>query len=604
MATLTTSYQKIGTSGTVSFGGASAYLELYAKYNSQSIPNNTTEWRIYARLVVNSGYIGEYTGATLSLSGDGISSSQNLGTGNFRTQDLGDAVNGTVTHNTDGTKSVSASATVTFRAWSKSITVSGSATLPTIPRYANITSFTVSKRDETSVKYNFTADASINYAKYSTDNGSTWHDLPTSNVVSGLSANTTYNFKLQVRRTDSGLWTTSNTVQQTTYNYPYCTSSPNLILGNNLHLTFYNPLSRSIRIYIIGADGTEYGGDTITGTSIDGYAGTGWLNWWYSTIPNAKSGKYQVKVVYGNIIRTRNNGNTYTIKGTETPIFSNFEYYDNDGTITPLTNDNQILVNGNSDCIFTISVANKAEGQKSATITKYICQWGTGSSEVAYSSTEDVSQHVYDNTGGVLKVTAVDSRGLTTTVTKNITYVPYVSAVINNVETQRKDGVDAKTYLKAKFTIYNGSWNASDNESFINRLKYVGYSVYINNEWSQYYDITQDVLNNASISTSGNTKSYSVDFNDEIELHANGSSGGFTVGAEYQIRFLIKDGNETVVFTPYSYQALYDTDVSDGTVAICLHKDYNGIYHLGLNGMSDDNWLISIDGVGIIRKKT
>ena len=602
--TLTTSYQKIGTSGTVAFGGARAYLELYAKYNSQSIADNNTNWSIEARLVVTTGYIGDYTGVTLSLSGDGISSSQNLGTGDYRSRTLGSA-SGTTGHSSSGTKSVSASSTVTFKAWGKSISVSGSADLPTIPRYANITSFSVSKRDETSVKYNFTADATLDYAKYSTDNGSTWHDLPTSNVVSGLSANTTYNFKLQVRRADSGLWTTSGTVQQTTYNYPYCTSSPNFTLGNNLTLNFYNPLSRSIKIYIIGADGTQNGGDTITGTSLSGYSNSSWVNWWYSTIPNAKSGNYQVKVVYGNITRTRNNGNTYTINENNCkPIFTDFEYYDNDFRITPLTGDNQILVNGKSDCIFTIPVANKAEGQKSATITKYICQWGTGSSEVAYSSTEDVSQHVYDNTGGVLKVSAVDSRGLTTTVTKNITYIPYIDAIINTLETQRKDGVDAKTYLKGKFTIYSGSWNASDDVDSINRLKYVGYSVYINDAWSEYYDITSEVLNKSVITVNGNNKIYEFDFDDEIELHANGSSGGFTVGTEFQIRFLIKDGDATTIFTPYSYQALYEVHVTDGTVAMCLHKDSNGIYHIGLNGMSDDDWLISIGGVGIIRQKT
>ena len=148
--TLTTSYQKIGTSGTVSFGGTRAYLELYAKYNSQSIPNNNTNWSIEARLVVSNGYIGEYTGATLSLSGDGISSTQSLGTGNFTSRTLGSA-SGTTGHNADGSKSVSASASITFRAWGKSISVSGSADLPKIPRYATITSFNVSKRDETSI---------------------------------------------------------------------------------------------------------------------------------------------------------------------------------------------------------------------------------------------------------------------------------------------------------------------------------------------------------------------------------------------------------------------------------------------------------------------
>ena len=203
-------------------------------------------------------------------------------------------------------------------------------------------------------------------------------------------------------------------------------------------------------------------------------------------------------------------------------------------------------------------------------------------------------------TGNILKIQAIDSRGLSTTVTKTITNIPYVSPFINNISTQRHDGVDSKTYLAGKFTIYNGSWDASNDANSMNRLKYVGYSVYINGAWSNYYDITSEILNAATETVVDNNKVYEFDYNDEIQIHANGSSGGFAIGTEYQIRVLIKDGDNSYVFTPTTYQALATANVTDGVVATCLHKDSNNLYHFGFNCMSDNNYMLIANDVPLL----
>ena len=129
-----------------------------------------------------------------------------------------------ITHNNDGSKSINFS----FSVWDNvsasylpgSASGSGSMALSNIPRYTNITSFTVSKRNETSVSVSFTTSDEVDYIWYSKDNGSNWADLPISNIISGLSPDTTYNFKIRVRRRDSQLTTDSNTVSQTTYKVP------------------------------------------------------------------------------------------------------------------------------------------------------------------------------------------------------------------------------------------------------------------------------------------------------------------------------------------------------------------------------------------------
>jgi len=99
-------------------------------------------------------------------------------------------------------------------------------TLDTIPRYTSITNFAVSKRNETSFTFNWSTADTIDYAWYSTDNGSNWTGYDVTDgtsgsfTVSGLSPNTTYQCKLRVRRKDSQLTTDSSVVSQTTNAVP------------------------------------------------------------------------------------------------------------------------------------------------------------------------------------------------------------------------------------------------------------------------------------------------------------------------------------------------------------------------------------------------
>ena len=117
MATLTKSYQKIGEGSVKTFGSTKARIDLYAKYNEQSIVNNQTNYSVEARLVITSGsYIGEYTGTSLTLKGNGFNTTKSCGTGNFKSQTLG-SVSGTTTHASNGSNTVNCSASITFSTW-------------------------------------------------------------------------------------------------------------------------------------------------------------------------------------------------------------------------------------------------------------------------------------------------------------------------------------------------------------------------------------------------------------------------------------------------------------------------------------------------------
>lgn len=127
---LTDIFQNIGTGDTVVYGGSAGHLELWAKYNSKDVANNRTNVTVELRLVIDYGYIGNYQATYWSISGD-LSNSGNLGSGDYRSRTLGSAT-GNITHNADGTKSVSFSGSFNPTAWGYSMGVSGSATLPNL----------------------------------------------------------------------------------------------------------------------------------------------------------------------------------------------------------------------------------------------------------------------------------------------------------------------------------------------------------------------------------------------------------------------------------------------------------------------------------------
>lgn len=138
MATLTKNFQRIGIGSSVQFGYATGYLELWAKYNSQDIAKNTTNYTVELRLVVSGGDIGNYQATNYSLSATGLTtSSGNLGGGDYTSRTLA-SITGNVVHDDKGEKSISSSGAFNPTAWGYGLSVSGSATLPKIPRVSDV----------------------------------------------------------------------------------------------------------------------------------------------------------------------------------------------------------------------------------------------------------------------------------------------------------------------------------------------------------------------------------------------------------------------------------------------------------------------------------
>lgn len=140
MAILTKDFQVIAVGPTQYFGNVPAHLELLSKYASQNIETNKTIYEVQLHLVVDFSYIGNYQSTPYSINVTGTPSSKtgDAGSGDYSSRII-EGITTEVEHNADGTKSVSMSGSLNFTAWGQTLTVSGSADLPTIPRASSLT---------------------------------------------------------------------------------------------------------------------------------------------------------------------------------------------------------------------------------------------------------------------------------------------------------------------------------------------------------------------------------------------------------------------------------------------------------------------------------
>lgn len=162
----------------------------------------------------------------------------------------------------------------------------------------------------------------------------------------------------------------------------------------------------------------------------------------YSKIPNATSGVGNIRTTtYYNGVQVR----SYTRKSftayvtNSNPTFTAFTYKDNNTTTSSLTGNNQLQIQNKSNLILTLTAAIP---KNSATINKYIA---TINGKAYESTSTTINIGAITKAGTLsLEVKAVDSRGLTTSINKNITVVSYIEpSYIVNVT--RKNNYEKET---------------------------------------------------------------------------------------------------------------------------------------------------------------
>lgn len=664
------------TSGRVESNVGGNYSKFYVNWQqvSQSTANNSTtiNWQAGLYTGTSSSHDFWYSNAVkitnVTINGQTVSTGgtwSNIKTGGDN-QLLSNSI--TIPHNSDGTKTFSISIT----GWlygSGNKSGSGSFTLTNIPRKTSITSFSVSKRSETTFTFSWSTADTVDYVWYSTNNGSSWTGYDVTDgtsgnfVVSGLSANTNYKCKIKARRKDSQLesdpsttvsqttyaaptqslksktetsitmnwsvdstanyiwyskdnganWTAVGTVNatsgsytisglsaNTTYNiktrvrrslasttydttnlpvttYPYPSivengvSKTDLKIGQSQTVTLNNPLSRNVTVYMKqnNTSGTTLYSGTTTGTSL---TFTPNANTLYNSIPNSKEGNAVYYVVYSNQTSATRSGK-YSIdnsQGQQNPTFSvtNWSYTAN---LTNLTNNDQMVINNQSTVTFSIDTP--ATAKNGASIAKYLLEWGTVNKET--TSTEDT---VVRGNANLLKVTAIDSRGYQTATSLDLgtNFVNYISIQSTSFTTEREDGVNANTTLNLRGTMFYDKFGSEGVQNQFTAAKY--YVSTDNVNWSTGYNI------NLSDFTYQNNQYELRDY----QIHANGSSGGFTIGTRYYIKVELTDKVSNTTIT--------NILVTDGKLAVDTYQDSNGEYHRGINGLADSNYALKVHG--------
>ena len=463
---------------------ASRYiLLLYANENSTNINNNTSNVSFTLQLA-GGNYDGDnynqYGSSFYGYTCNGTINVYNNSTGALLATFNGSS-NGTVSnssaitiasgivdlpHNSDGSLNIRVEGSFSGGLSSQASggSVSGTTDLTTIPRYANITSFSVSKRDETSVIVNFSVDADIDYCQYSI-NDTGWVDTgvsPSSRsfVISNLSVGTGYNFRIQVRRSGSPLFNSSGLVYQETYNYPYCISANNFTIEQPFTINLYNPLGRNVNIDVLGIDNSVIASGSTSGTSITGFNDTESIDKQYKSIPNTKSAMYRVKVTYGSNNSIITNSGTYSVnENLCKPIINTGTYEDTNNDTLNITNNNQQIIRNQSIVEFNSTFTT----QKYATAQS--CKITINSIEYNMSinnNSASVGNIVIDNAMNLTAtITLTDSRNISITKEVNITILDWIlpTAIItlkrqNNYYTETDIKVDASySSIDSKNTI-------------------------------------------------------------------------------------------------------------------------------------------------------
>lgn len=464
----------------------------------------------------------------------------------------------------------------------KTNTVEETIAMPTIPRYANVTTFNVTPTSETSMSVYWAADVACDWAQYrirqSGGSYGSWIDCGQSFNINSLSANTTYIVQVQVRRQDSGLWSSSGENRQTTYAYPYVTSAPNFEIGNTANLVIHNPLNRSCKIYIKNPLDTEKELATITGVTTQIPNTSEWNTFFYNGIPNSKNGLYRVRIVTSAVSQdTTFNGGTYNVnEANNKPITTNMTAtYTAD--LTNLTNNNQTVINSASTITYTIT--NGATAQNGASISKYTVVWGNAEPKDITNISNPAS--LVRGNGDTISVTIVDSRGITNT------YSTHINEVINYtlptglaISPDRLNGVDESVYLDVSGTIYYDKFGTNGVSNKITSIKYS-----IANESAQNVSVSLSSLAYSQQSLDTQTQRFSIV---DAPITRDGVSAGFDTTKTYNITVVVTDtsGNTATI----------SGIIKDGKFAMIKGRDSNGDYHTGINGLPDNNYALKVHG--------
>ena len=438
----------------------------------------------------------------------------------------------TITHNSNGTKTFEIDLAGGYNYYDHNywmiFALDKFINLPTILRYATITTNVLFWRELTRFAINVGTDVPVDSIQYSL-NGGAWTETSTNPyIVSGLTPNTNYNIRTRVKRTDSQLWTESALVYVTTHDIAKMTATQDFNDTQNPVISFSNPSGEQIDLRL-GIYGDLKAIRTNITSPYTFVLTEEERNILRNTIPNLT----EVDLTY--YLDTYNVDSAgwtdYSTKKfsvtNANPTFSNFTYEDTNADTIDLTGNNQTIVKGYSNLRAVITSANKAVPLKYATMNKYRLVVGSKQKEENYhaSNTVNIDINAIDN--NVFSVYAIDSRNLSTI--KQIspsTYLDYNPIILSNANAVRgSGGVGEETTLT-----FDGSFWNDDFGTVVNTVKTAKY------RYKKTSDVSySDWSSNLTVTPSGNTYSF------EGLIAGDEGANGFNIQHSYNIQLMVED---------------------------------------------------------------
>lgn len=492
----------------------------------------------------------------------------------------------TISHNADGTGSVSFKGSSTLFSSSMS-TGNKTITLTTIGRYGSISNLVVSEIDLNSAHFDYSfSPAACDEIQYSL-NGGEWVSKGVPDGwfnIWGLEPGTNYSIVCRIKRTDSQLWATSDTYYFTTLQKGLQVTATEVFTDEeNPQMTYWRPQGYNVNLRIEqNVNGTYV--NRITRFINSGATNTNVLYTFELTEAerkllreNCTGNSINLQFVTATIVGGVEKYYDHTLHDrmmklvNQKPTFTDFTFQDTDSVTIALTGNNQTLIKGKSNLKTIISTNNKMVANKEATAVKYRTNIGTKSALVNYSSTDEVYMNIEDIDSGIIYVTAIDSRGNETQVTKTATIIDHSLPIINQLKLERQNGISSTVNV-----IGNGTYTNVNFGAYQNTITKIEYSIDNGANWvdiTSKFDIANGIFENKE---SGNTLT------------------GFTTGTEYNIIFRVYDGNGTYLLSSNTSSF----SLTSGEPLLDINKTKKGV---GINCLAEEEGL-TVDELRTIYK--
>lgn len=414
----------------------------------------------------------------------------------------------TVAHDSNGSKSISVGFSTAI--YTSTVTEhGGTMALSNIDRAAPSVSVNVSSITANSIKITVSSSATANKWWYSLNGGSSWVAFNSSSgasketTVTGLSPNTSYTVQACARKSYNGVdgysgKTTVKTLGGSVLSSVSTLTADNATAKITLSATVYDT---SYKHKLVLKDGSTTV-LTLTGLSLSNGSNTITLTAAQRSsiladmaAKKSFTGTFELSTFSG----SSQIGSTSTKKATvqttaanSAPTFSGFTYKDTNTTAAGVTGNNQILIQS----VSTLQViASAATAKNGATISSYSVSAG-GSTASSTTVTLNVGK-IYTSGTVPIIVTAIDSRGYTSSATVNITVIAYKSIDITTAIMRRVNEIEDVTQVTLEGDITPVKVN-NVNKNTLRKLYYQ----YKRTDASAYSSLT-DITSFATFNDSG-----------------------------------------------------------------------------------------------------